>query len=107
MTYTVAEIQERIAPVAKKYDLASVCLFGSYARGNAREDSDIDLLIDIRGSKAIGLEFGALANDLESGLGKGVDLITTSLFEKAKEARPSRLRLMTSVLRERISLYEQ
>jgi len=87
--------------------LASVCLFGSYARGDARADNDIDLLVDVRGSTATGFEFGALANDLEVDLERGVDLITTGIFDCPENARSSRLRLMTSVLRERISLYEQ
>lgn len=107
MVYTLDEIQNRITPVAQKYNLASVYLFGSYARGEANDTSDIDLLVDVRGSKAQEFEFGALANDLEKGLGKGVDLMTTSIFENPEKARTSKLRLMTSVLRERVSLYEQ
>jgi len=107
MVYSIEEIRERVEPIAQKYDLASVYLFGSYAQGNATEDSDIDLLVDIRDSKAVGLEFGGLSLDLEDSLDKGIDLLTTSIFEKADSAPPSKLRLMTSVLRERIPLYEQ
>ena len=43
MIYSIQEIQQRIAPIAKQYGLKAVFLFGSYARGEAREDSDIDL----------------------------------------------------------------
>ena len=43
MIYSIHEIQQRIAPVAKQYGVKAVFLFGSYARGEAREDSDIDL----------------------------------------------------------------
>ena len=46
MIYTVQEIQSRVMPVAKKYGIKAVFLFGSYAKGTATEDSDIDLLID-------------------------------------------------------------
>lgn len=46
MIYSIYEIQQRIAPVAKQYGVKAVFLFGSYARGEAREDSDIDLLVD-------------------------------------------------------------
>ena len=44
--YTIDEIIELITPVAKRYAVASVWLFGSYARGEATCDSDVDLLID-------------------------------------------------------------
>ena len=43
MIYSIHEIQQRIAPVVKQYGVKAVFLFGSYARGEAREDSDIDL----------------------------------------------------------------
>ena len=43
MIYTVQEIQSRVMPVAKKYGIKAVFLFGSYAKGTATEDSDIEL----------------------------------------------------------------
>lgn len=46
MIYSIYEIQQRIAPVTKQYGVKAIFLFGSYARGEAREDSDIDLLVD-------------------------------------------------------------
>lgn len=42
MIYTIEEITERVRPVAEKYGLRSVYLFGSYARGDATEESDVD-----------------------------------------------------------------
>lgn len=44
--YSIEEITERVRPIAEKYGLRSVYLFGSYARGDARENSDVDLLVD-------------------------------------------------------------
>ena len=41
--YTLEEIAERIAPVARKYNIPKVYVFGSYARGEADPDSDVDL----------------------------------------------------------------
>ncbi len=46
MVYTIAELQRIITPIAQKYRLRAVYLFGSYARGTATENSDVDLLID-------------------------------------------------------------
>ena len=50
MVYTVEQIAQCILPVAQKYGLKAVYLFGSYARGTATESSDIDLLIDTSGT---------------------------------------------------------
>ncbi len=45
MVYTTAEIAKRVRPVAERYRLNAVFLFGSYARETAAEESDIDLLV--------------------------------------------------------------
>ncbi len=51
-------------------------LFGSFARGDATEDSDIDLLIEFRGKKKSLFDLAALKIQLEENLGRNVDLIT-------------------------------
>ncbi|WP_245764137.1 type VII toxin-antitoxin system MntA family adenylyltransferase antitoxin [Thermoflexibacter ruber] len=68
-------------PVKKVY------LFGSYARGEASEDSDIDLLVDLDYSMIYnGLEFFEMWSDLEQISGKKVDLVSaTSLSKYVKE----------------------
>ena len=43
---TINEIKETIAPLVKDYPVRRVILFGSYARGDATEKSDVDLIID-------------------------------------------------------------
>lgn len=44
--YTISDLEQIIAPIAKKYGIAKVFLFGSFARGDYNEDSDIDLRIE-------------------------------------------------------------
>lgn len=51
MVMTMDEIRERVVPVAEKYELKAVYIFGSYARGEATDDSDVDILVDRDGSK--------------------------------------------------------
>ena len=83
MIYTIDEISSRIRPVAEKYHLKAVYLFGSYARGEARDDSDVDLLVDLSGADLSGFfAIGGLYNDLEAALQKEIDLITTVALEQ-------------------------
>ena len=82
MIYSVDEIRRRVSPVAAKYQIPSIYLFGSYARGDATEKSDIDLLIRRRGSTVHGLLMGALYNDLSESLEKPIDLVTMEALEQ-------------------------
>jgi uncharacterized protein len=63
-----------------RFSLGDIGLFGSYARGDQTEQSDIDILVDVKGT--IGFEFMQLADDLEQMLGKKVDLITKNSLRK-------------------------
>ena len=47
MVYTIDEIKAKIIPIAKQYNLSKVYLFGSYARGEADEKSDVDIAIEL------------------------------------------------------------
>ena len=52
-------------------------LFGSFARGVADEQSDVDILVELDHSKPIGLHFIQMGLDLEAILSRSVDLVTT------------------------------
>ncbi len=82
MIYTLDEISRRVRPVAEKYKLKAVYVFGSYARGEAREDSDVDLLVDDAGADIHGWMIGSLYCDLEEALEKNIDLVTTRSLEQ-------------------------
>ena len=47
MCYTIEEIRSKTVPIAKKHGISRMCLFGSYARGEANDDSDIDVYVDV------------------------------------------------------------
>ncbi|MCC6684880.1 MAG: nucleotidyltransferase domain-containing protein [Bacteroidia bacterium] len=53
-------------------------LFGSYARGKADENSDIDILVDLDYSQKIGLQFVQMKLDLENILHSKVDLVSSN-----------------------------
>ena len=61
--------------------MGRIYLFGSYARGEATPDSDIDLRVDKGNMKGL-FALGALCADLEDGLGKKLDLLTTGSLEQ-------------------------
>jgi predicted nucleotidyltransferase len=46
---TIDEIKAFVTPVVEKYPIEKVILFGSYARGDASEASDVDLIVDSKG----------------------------------------------------------
>lgn len=73
--YTVDEIREIAVPIAQRHGVAALYLFGSYARGEATEDSDIDFLMD-GGQIASLYQLAAFRLDLEDAFGKTVDLLT-------------------------------
>lgn len=74
-TYTVSQIQDILVPIFREYNIRKAILFGSYAKGSAKDKSDIDLLVD---SGLKGLAFFGLLEDVVNALGKEVDLLDTS-----------------------------
>ena len=105
MVYTENDIKQLVAPVARKYGLHAVYLFGSYARGEATEASDIDLLIDTAGTTVKSLlQLAEVYCALETALGKPVDVITISSLEQ-KANLPSEEHFREQVKKERVELY--
>ena len=105
MVYSLEELYDLIAPVAKKYGLKAVYVFGSYARGEANENSDIDLLIDTAGTNIKSLlQLATVYSDLEDALQKEIDLITVSSIEQ-QAMMPSEIRFREAVLKERVNIY--
>ncbi len=78
--YSTEEIKAIVLPIAEKYGVLRIYLFGSYARGDNTEDSDVDLRIDKGNVK--GMQMAALLLDLEDALGKPVDLISTTALDE-------------------------
>ena len=72
--YSINQIKERIMPVVQSHGVRRVMLFGSYARGEATEDSDIDLHVWCRNLRGL-FELGGFMADLKDALGKNVDVV--------------------------------
>jgi hypothetical protein len=66
---------QRIIEICRKNDVTRIGIFGSAARGEATDQSDIDILVDFSHPKSL-LAFVALERALSDALGRKVDLLT-------------------------------
>ena len=89
MIYTIDELRDRIVPITQKYNIPAVYLFGSYARNEATDGSDVDILIDREGSSIRGMfDMGGLYTELQESIGKEIDLVTLqTLHQKSTKER--------------------
>jgi predicted nucleotidyltransferase len=67
-------LAKRKPELERHFPLRRLALFGSYARGDQRHDSDVDILVDV--DPSIGLGFVSLAQAIEDALGLRVDLVS-------------------------------
>jgi predicted nucleotidyltransferase len=77
---SIEEVKEKTVPIFRAHPVVKVILFGSYAKNDATDNSDIDLYIDSAG-KLRGLDFVGLLEKLVDTLGKDVDLIDKTHIE--------------------------
>ena len=100
---SIDSIRTLLLPIAKKYALKRIYLFGSYARGEANAGSDIDLLLE-GGDYGTVNKFLELAEALETRLGKPVDIVTaTKVYSDVSRAGK---RLMRNIERDKVLVYE-
>ena len=77
--YTIKEIKSIIKPILNKYGINDIYLLGSYARGEAKDSSDIDIYCD-KGNIRTFIDQGLLEDELEEALNKKVDIIFDSSY---------------------------
>ena len=92
---TIDRIKNVVGEVMKKYDIKSCYLFGSYAKGKAKETSDIDLMID---SSITGLDFYGLIEELREKLNKKIDLLTLNSLSNNSS-------MLVEILKDGIKIY--
>ena len=81
MPYTIEELRRIITPIAQAHGLRSVCLFGSYSKGTACRDSDVDLKIEQGGVMSL-FQLSGLRLDIEDALRVPVDLVTNDSSDR-------------------------
>lgn len=82
--YTIENIKDIVAPIANKYNVQSIYLFGSYARGEANENSDLDFLV-FGGDNFKLTNIFALAEDLRVAFQRQVDVFEISEINTGSE----------------------
>ena len=93
---TIEEIRRAVAPICERYGVERLSLFGSYARGEADELSDVDLIVDC--GKPMGFSFFGLYGDIERALGLEVDLLSR---------RGTRQKFLDKIAKDEVLLYER
>ena len=86
--------RDEILQIARRYGAKDVRVFGSAARGDASNDSDIDLLVNLEPGRSL-LDLGGLLVELQDLLGCRVDVVTE---------RGLRERIRNDVIREAVPL---
>ncbi len=105
MRYTVNEIKDRAVTVAKKYNIKEMYLFGSYARNEAKENSDIDLAVDTESIHGL-LQLNSLRFEMQDAFTVPVDVLTLRSIDSEKN-NPIKREFFDNFVRERVCLLNE
>ena len=95
--HSIEELRAIVRPVAEKYGVEKVYLFGSTARGDSKENSDYDFCI-VKGKIRGLIKLSGFFQDLRDAVGYEIDLVTTKALEPE---------FLNTVMREVIFVYGQ
>ena len=70
----IEEIKQKITPILDRYSVKQADVFGSVARGEAKNDSDVDILVEFGKTPSL-VRFIKMENELKEILDKDVDLV--------------------------------
>jgi len=88
---TIESIKQKIIPLAEKYQVSKIDLFGSYANGNMTEKSDVDFLVKFKEDVPSIFAVMGLQEELKKQLDISVDIVTLPL------TRPEYLKIERTV----------
>jgi len=94
----IMNLKKKIIPILKRNNVVKAGIFGSFARGEAKKGSDIDILIEVKAKKFSLLDLIRLEMELEKKLKRKVDLLTY------KSIHPL---LKNRILSEEVRIYEE
>lgn len=88
------QIKKTIIPILKHNDVIKAGIFGSYARGEAKKKSDLDILVKFKRKKSL-LSIVRAERELQESIGKKVDIVEYSTIHP---------RLKNQILKEEVSI---
>lgn len=108
--YTIEEIKEMIYEILKKYGIEKAYIFGSYARGEADKQSDVDIMIKKGNLKTL-LQLSALAYEIEQILKKQIDIVIEETYTDDIQYDSETIKLAKNIFynevkKERLNIYE-
>ncbi len=77
---TLSIIKQAVLPLAEKYEVSRMDLFGSYARGNATDFSDLDFLVEFCVDIPSIFKVMGLKEELQASLNRSVDIVTLPMM---------------------------
>ena len=95
--YTIEDLKTILTPIARRYGVNRLSVFGSVARGEATEKSDVDLLVDLPKGWGL-LELSGMYADIEKALNCSIDLVTTGIEDR---------QFLSKIQQDEVILYEQ
>lgn len=95
-TRQLDDVKKIIIPILKRNGVVRAGIFGSYARGEAKKDSDIDILIRFKGRKSL-LDLIGVKQDIEDKLKRKADVVEYSALHPLLKDR---------ILKEEVRIYE-
>lgn len=96
MCFTMQEIIQKSVPLAQKYGVKRLGLFGSYARGEAKDESDLDFLINEGNMRGL-IQYMSFVNDLEDAFGCHVDVVMDGIRDQE---------FLNTIKKDEVVLYE-
>lgn len=108
--YTIEEIKEMIYNILKKYGIEKAYIFGSYARGEANNQSDVDIMIKKGNLKTL-LQLSSLAYEIEQILKKQIDIVIEETYTEDIKYDSETIKLAKNIFynevkKERLNIYE-
>ena len=94
----ITNLKKKIIPILERNNVVKAGIFGSFARGEAKKKSDIDILIEVKAKKFSLFDLIRLEMELEKKLGRKVDLLTYNSIHPL---------LKKKILSEEIRIYER
>jgi hypothetical protein len=106
MIYSLEDLKTLVKPIAEEYGIEMVYLFGSYARGDADDKSDVDLLI--RGfSSNKPWAYPRMFVDMEEAISKKVDIVSVEALNATPNDTRYIKRFKYNLKKERVLIYEK